>query len=83
MLDRQGTNNAGLSPKLLRKHARVVTDGVKLLDQATEELGLSARAYDRIIKVARTIADLDEREDVNVDDISEAIGYRVLDRATV
>jgi magnesium chelatase family protein len=83
MLERQGTNNAGLSPKLLRKHARVVTEGVSLLDQATEELGLSARAYDRIIKVARTIADLDEREGVSVDDISEAIGYRVLDRATV
>jgi hypothetical protein len=45
-----------------------------------DELGLSARAYDRICKVARTIADLDGRPTVTLEDISEGIGYRVLDR---
>lgn len=45
-----------------------------------DELGLSARAHDRILKVARTIADLDGRDGVGLDDISEEIGYRVLDR---
>jgi magnesium chelatase family protein len=44
------------------------------------DLGFSARAYDRILKVAKTIADLDAREIVSLDDVSEAIGYRVLDR---
>ena len=57
-------------------------DGIALLDQAVEELGFSARAYDRILKVARTIADLADRDAVTIDDISEAIGYRVLDRPT-
>jgi magnesium chelatase family protein len=51
-----------------------------LLTQAMEELGLSARAGDRIRKVARTIADLDGRQEVGLDDIAEAVGYRVLDR---
>ena len=81
MLARQKCPNAGLGPKALAKHAKLPAEAQSLLIQAVDELGLSARAYDRILKVARTIADLAERETVGLEDISEAIGYRVLDRA--
>jgi magnesium chelatase family protein len=81
MLTRQGCANAVLDARGLRKHLQATADGLALLAQAVEELGLSARAYDRIGKVARTIADLDGRPEVGLDDLSEAIGYRVLDRA--
>jgi magnesium chelatase family protein len=81
MLARQGRPNAALDARGLRHHVHADDDGLRLLHQAVEELGLSARAYDRILKVARTIADLDARPRVQIDDVSEAIGYRVLDRA--
>ena len=80
MLARQGCANATLSPKALAKHAKLSEDAQRLLAQAVEELGLSARAYDRILKVARTIADLADRDAVSLEDISEAVGFRVLDR---
>jgi magnesium chelatase family protein len=80
MLLRQKCPNATLEPRALRKHLHATAEGITLLDQAVTDLGFSARAYDRILKVARTIADLDAREEVSMDDISEAIGYRVLDR---
>jgi magnesium chelatase family protein len=80
MLQRQGRANAALDTRGLRKHLHAAADAIALLDQAVNDLGFSARAYDRILKVARTIADLDAREDVSLDDVSEAIGYRVLDR---
>jgi magnesium chelatase family protein len=80
MLARQGMSNARLDARRLRTHLHAAPEALSLLHQAVDELGLSARAYDRISKVARTIADLDGRAGVNVDDISEAIGYRVLDR---
>lgn len=82
MIARQGCANAALDSKGMRRHIHASDDGIKLLHQAVESLGLSARAYDRILRVARTIADLEGREGVNLDDISEAIGYRVLDRPT-
>ncbi len=80
MLARQGRPNGLLEPRGLRTHAHAVPEAMQLLARAVDELGLSARAHDRILKVARTIADLDARDDVTVDDVSEAIGYRVLDR---
>ncbi|MBA2479621.1 MAG: YifB family Mg chelatase-like AAA ATPase [Planctomycetes bacterium] len=81
MLARQGTSNAGLEHRALSTHLNARDDAMALLRQAVDELGLSARAYDRILKVSRTIADLDARDEVLIDDVSEAIGYRVLDRA--
>lgn len=80
MLARQGRPNALLDPRGVRSHIHAAPEALRLLAQAVDELGLSARAHDRILKVARTIADLDGRDGVGLDDISEAIGYRVLDR---
>jgi len=73
--------NAQMAPKMIRKHCAISTDGEKLLESAVARLGLSARAHDRILKVSRTIADLDECESVEAKHLSEAIQYRTLDRS--
>lgn len=73
--------NAQMTPKMMNEFVRVDDDGMKKLKVAMEKFSLSARAYDRILKVARTIADLDEKEQINGRHIAEAIGYRSLDRA--
>ena len=80
MLDRQGCHNAQLSGKALRKYCNIAGDAQSLLRQAIDELGLSARAHDRVLKIARTIADLDNQSEIDIAAISEAIGYRLLDR---
>jgi magnesium chelatase family protein len=72
--------NAQMSTKLLRKHCQIDEAGSELLKNAMEKLGLSARAYDRILKVSRTIADLEGAENINNEHLSEAIQYRSLDR---
>ncbi|MGB6482011.1 MAG: YifB family Mg chelatase-like AAA ATPase [Candidatus Acidiferrales bacterium] len=72
--------NAQMPPKLLRKHCEISADGEKLLETAIQKLGLSARAHDRILKVARTIADLDRIPTIQPRHLSEAIQYRTLDR---
>jgi magnesium chelatase family protein len=72
--------NAQMPPKLIRKHCGINADGEKLLETAVTRLGLSARAHDRILKVARTIADLDPSEAIESRHLSEAIQYRTLDR---
>lgn len=80
MLARQGCANAALTGRALRQHARPTEEAIELLHRAIEELGLSARAHDRILRVARSIADLADRPVATLEDISEAIGFRLLDR---
>ncbi|MCK4233206.1 YifB family Mg chelatase-like AAA ATPase [candidate division WOR-3 bacterium] len=72
--------NAHLRPKDVRKFCSLDSESKNLLHLAVEKFGLSARAYDRILKVARTIADIDDSEDIRPVHISEAIQYRSLDR---
>ena len=72
--------NAHMSPRQIRKHCQVDGEARSLLDTAMERLGLSARAYDRILKVARTIADLEAADGIQAEHIAEAIQYRSLDR---
>ncbi len=72
--------NAQIGSKQLREVCKIDEAGNQLLKTAMEKLGLSARAYDRILKVARTIADLDESEKIETNHLAEAIQYRSLDR---
>ncbi|MCX6250688.1 MAG: YifB family Mg chelatase-like AAA ATPase [Bacteroidetes bacterium] len=72
--------NAQMSSKVLRKVCHLDDAGNAILKTAMEKLGLSARAYDRIIKVARTIADIDKQTDIKAEHMAEAIHYRSLDR---
>ncbi len=74
--------NAQMSSKMLHRFAAPDEAGLKLLKTAMERLSLSARAYDRILKVSRTIADLDESETILPSHLAEAINYRNLDRET-
>ena len=69
-----------MSTRQIRKHCQVEGEAKDLLDLAMERLGLSARAYDRILKVARTVADLEGAEGIQASHIAEAIQYRSLDR---
>ena len=69
-----------MTRQMLEKYAMPDAEGIRILRLAMERLNLSARAYDRILKVARTIADLAGSEQINSDHIGEAIGYRRLDR---
>jgi magnesium chelatase family protein len=73
-------SNAQMNSKLLHLVTAISDEGRTLLKTAMERLGLSARAYDRILKVSRTIADLDDSEDVKTEHLAEAIQYRSLDR---
>jgi magnesium chelatase family protein len=66
--------------RLIRKYCQIDSDSEKLLETAITRLGLSARAHDRILKVARTIADLEGRERISSKHLSEAVQYRTLDR---
>ncbi len=72
--------NAQMSVKQIRKHCVLSEESKQLLKTAMEKLNLSARAYDRILKVSRTIADLDKQENIQPNHIAEAIHYRSLDR---
>jgi magnesium chelatase family protein len=72
--------NAQMTGRLLRRHAPIAADGARLLEQAVAKLSLSARAYDRILKVARTIADLEGAPQIETPHLAEAIHYRSLDR---
>lgn len=73
-------SNSAMTPKQIREFCALDTECEQLLERAMLRQGLSARAHDRILKVARTIADLDESDDIRAPHISEAINYRSLDR---
>ena len=64
-----------------RKYCQLDPDGQTLLRQAMDALGFSARAYNKVLKVARTIADLEDCDEIKPHHVSEAINYRTLDRA--
>lgn len=72
--------NAQMGSKMVRQVCTISEEGQLLIKRAMEKLGLSARAYDRILKVARTIADLEGSEHIAIEHLAEAIHYRSLDR---
>lgn len=74
--------NAAMQPRHIRRFCKLDPDGEKLLEQVTEKLGLSARSYSRILKVARTIADLAGSEQIENHHLAESIQYRCSDRPT-
>ncbi|RLW69717.1 MAG: ATP-dependent protease [gamma proteobacterium symbiont of Stewartia floridana] len=78
--ERQGKTNQALAGSEIETHIHIDKPGQKLLQKAVDQLGLSMRAYHRIIKVARTIADLEASSAIHTQHLSEAIGYRRLDR---
>ncbi|HEB57657.1 MAG TPA: ATP-dependent protease [Gammaproteobacteria bacterium] len=79
-LARAGTVNARLEPGEIRRYCALDEDDHRLLESAIDRLGLSARATDRILRVARTIADLDDSESIATAHLGEALSYRQLDR---
>ena len=72
--------NALLTPKLMKEHCRIDDESSMLLENTMSQMNFSARAHDRILKVARTIADLAGSPDITADHLLEAISYRTLDR---
>jgi len=80
-VDTGAETNGYMNHRQIKKFCRLDDGGKKLLKMAIEELGLSARAYDKILKVARTISDLAGVENILPEHIAEAIQYRSLDRS--
>ena len=72
--------NAQITKKQIKEYCNIDDNAKNLLYKAIEKLNLSARAYDRILKVSRTIADLEQSEKIEISHLSEAIQYRSLDR---
>jgi len=73
-------SNAQMGPRLIRKYCALSAECEGIMENAVTKLGFSARAYDRILRVARTIADLESVEDLEPKHLSEAVQYRTLDR---
>ena len=78
--DKTGILNANMTNDMLRRHCMLDDEASTLMKEAFESLGLSARGHDRVLRVARTIADLDGSDNITADHIAEAIMYRSLDR---
>ena len=74
-------SNSELTPSMIEIFCKLDSISKKIMQNAFERLGLSARAYGRILKVARTIADLEGSSNINTNHITEAIQYRTLDRS--
>jgi magnesium chelatase family protein len=69
-----------MTPRLIKKHCELDAEASGFLEHAMSEMNFSARAHDRILKVARTLADLQSAEKISANNVLEAIGYRTLDR---
>ena len=69
-----------MNSALVKKYCKLSADAERVLEEAFKKLNLTARAHDRILKVARTIADLDGSENIKLEHLIEAINYRSLDR---
>ena len=78
--DKEGVLNARMTTEQLHRYCTPTEEGSRLMKEAFESLGLSARGHDRVLRVARTIADLDGMDEINDEHIAEAIMYRSLDR---
>jgi len=76
----QTCQNAQLRTRDLKTHCQMTSEALKLLKSALQELALSARSYTKILKIARTIADLAQQETLQPEHLAEAIQYRSLDR---
>ena len=73
-------SNAAMAPGLIRRYCCTDAESQTMLERAMTRLGLSARAYDRILKVSRTIADLEDSDEIKSAHVAEAVHYRPLDR---
>src|SRR5207244_9493979 len=73
-------SNAAMTPRLIRRYCRIDAESETMLQHAMTRVGLSARAYDRILKVSRTIADLEDSDEIKSAHVAEAVHYRSLDR---
>lgn len=77
----KGTHtNSAMSPRLIKKHCELDAEGAAYMEHHMAEMNSSARAHDRILKVARTLADLKGLEKIDADSVLEAVNYRTLDR---
>ena len=74
------TTNANMSSRQLRKHCKLDKAGSQVIQSAVYEMGLSARAHDKILKIARTIADIEGHDNIQAHHLQEAVQYRRLDR---
>ena len=78
--DKKVNCNARMGPRQIRQHCQLSPESQELIHVATTQLNLSARAYDRILKVSRTVADLQSSDEITSEHVSEAIQYRTFDR---
>jgi magnesium chelatase family protein len=78
--DERDLYNSKLKSKLLRQFCQLDATGIELMRSSVNELGLSARAHDKVLRVARTIADLEDSDNIQLSHLQEAINFRMLDR---